>query len=73
LPLHVVFTFSDGSMQKYDYPAEVWSTNTSFYDRIYQFPGKKVAKVEIDPEKRTVDIDKDNNVWPRQAPAAVKP
>jgi hypothetical protein len=73
LPLHVVFTFADGSTQKFDYPAEVWSTNTSFYDRIYYFPGKKVAKVQIDPDGRTVDIDKDNNVWPKSAAAPNKP
>ncbi len=67
LPLHVLFTFADGSTQKFDYPAEVWSTNTSFYDRIYQFPGKKVTKIQIDPDNRTVDIDKDNNVWPKKS------
>jgi hypothetical protein len=48
-------------------PAEVWSTNTTFYDRFYTFPGKKVAKLEIDPDGRSVDIDRANNVWPRAA------
>jgi hypothetical protein len=65
LPIHARFTFSDSSTKDYDYPAEVWSTNTSFYDRIYQFPGKKLVKVQIDPDNRIVDTDKDNNVWPR--------
>jgi hypothetical protein len=67
LPMHVTFTFSDGSTAKYDYPAEVWSTNTNFYDRYYQFPGKKVAKIELDPDQRQVDIDRANNVFPRAA------
>lgn len=67
LPLHVRFTFTDGSTQNFDYPAEVWSTNTTFYDRFYTFAGKKVAKVEIDPDGRSVDIDRTNNVWPRSA------
>jgi hypothetical protein len=65
LPMHVKFTFSDGSTALYDYPAEVWSTNTSFYDRYYQFPGKKVTKLELDPDQRQVDIDRSNNVFPR--------
>lgn len=73
LPLHVKFTFSDGSTQNYDYPAEIWSTNTSFYDRFYVVPGKKVTKVEIDPQERSVDIDRSNNVWPRTVEPPKKP
>jgi hypothetical protein len=70
LPIHARFTFTDGSKQDFDYPAEVWSTNTSFYIRRYAFTGKKLAKVELDPEKRLPDTDRANNVWPRQPAAA---
>ncbi len=63
LPIHARFTFTDGSKQNYDYPAEVWSTNTTFYVRD-TVRGKKLAKIELDPDKRLVDIDRDNNVWP---------
>jgi hypothetical protein len=76
LPLHVRFTFTDGSTQNYDYPAEVWSTNTSFYDRYYSLGGKKLAKIEVDPDDRSLDTDRANNVWPRSAATqtpAVKP
>ena len=75
LPLHVRFTFTDNSTQSYDYPAEIWSTNTSFYDRLYEFPGKKVAKIEVDPDQRSLDTDRANNVWPRSTgpSPAVKP
>lgn len=76
LPLHVRLTFTDGSVQNYDYPAEVWSTNTSWYDRYYGAGGKKLAKIEVDPEDRSVDTDRDNNVFPRKPPApsgAVRP
>jgi len=51
----------------------VWSTNTSWYDRFYNFPGKVVSKVEIDPEDRSVDTDRANNVWPRSAAGTVRP
>jgi hypothetical protein len=67
LPIHVRFTLDDGSKQDFDYPAEVWSTNTGFYLRRYGFNGKKVSKIELDPDHRLVDINRDNNVWPAGA------
>ena len=66
LPLRVRFTFNDGSTQDFNYPAEVWSTNPLFYDRFYDFRGKTVTKIQIDPENRVVDTDPDNNVWPKK-------
>src|SRR5690348_5467156 len=65
-PIRARFTFSDGSTQDFNYPAEVWSTNTSFYTREYAFAGKKLAKIELDPEQRLVDVDRSNNSWPAQ-------
>ncbi len=65
LPLHARFTFSDGSTENFDYPAEIWSTDEVNYDRLYGFNGKKITKIEIDPDKRSVDTDRSNNVWPR--------
>ena len=63
LPIHARFTFSDGSTENYDYPAEVWSTNTTHYVRRYQFVGKKLTSIELDPEKRLIDLNRDNNTW----------
>jgi hypothetical protein len=63
LPIHARFTFSDGSVQNIDYPAEVWSTNTTFYVREYAYVGKKLAKIELDPEQRLIDLNRENNVW----------
>ena len=62
MPIYAQFSFSDGSTQMFDYPAEVWSTNTTFYDRRYVFAGKKVTKVALDPEERLPDVDRANNV-----------
>jgi hypothetical protein len=72
LPIHARFTFSDGSVQQYDYPAEVWSTNTTRYVRQYAFTGKTVRRIELDPDSRLVDVDRSNNVW-GEAPAAAHP
>jgi hypothetical protein len=63
LPIHARFTFSDGSVQNFDYPAEVWSTNTTYYIREYAFVGKKLTKIELDPENRLIDLSRANNVW----------
>ncbi|MBI3504462.1 MAG: M1 family metallopeptidase [Proteobacteria bacterium] len=63
LPIRARFTMSDGTTQDFNYPAEVWSTNTVQYRRQYKFAGKKPVKIELDPEHRLVDIDRSNNVW----------
>ena len=63
LPIRSRFTFSDGSSMAYDYPAEVWSTNTTRYTRKYTFRGKTLVRIELDPDGRLVDTDRTNNVW----------
>jgi hypothetical protein len=73
LPIHARFTFSDGSTQNYDYPAEVWSTNSAQYLRQYEFTGKRITSIELDPDKRLPDIDRTNNRWGSAAPNAVHP
>ena len=63
LPIRVRFTFSDGTTQDYAYPAEVWARDARRYVRQYAFAGKHIARIELDPEHRLIDIDRDNNVW----------
>jgi hypothetical protein len=63
LPIHARFPFRDGSMQNYDYPGWAWSTNTTRYVRRYRFVGKTVMGIELDPDKRLVDLNRDNNTW----------
>ena len=63
LPIHARFTYSDGSVENHDYPAEVWSTNTVHYMRRYTVTGKTLTRIELDPDKRLVDTDRTNNVW----------
>jgi hypothetical protein len=71
LPIHARFTFSDGSTEQFDYPAEVWSTNTRRYLRTYSFRGKTLNRIDLDPDKRLPDLNRDNNVW--IAPGAGSP
>jgi hypothetical protein len=63
LPIRARFTFSDGSVENYNYPAEVWSTNTVRYMRRYTFGNKTLTRIELDPDKRLVDLDRGNNTW----------
>jgi hypothetical protein len=73
LPIHARFTFNDGSTERYDYPAEVWSTNTTRYMRQYAFSGKTLRRIELDPDERLVDIDRSNNGWGTAAMVAPQP
>ena len=73
LPIRAHFTFTDGSTEDYNYPAEVWSTNSVRYVRRYNFVGKTLAKLEIDPENRIPDITRANNTWTAPGQTAPKP
>ncbi len=63
LPIRARFSFSDGTVQDFNYPAEVWSTNTSQYPRQYSFAGKTLTRIDLDPDHRLLDVDRSNNVW----------
>jgi hypothetical protein len=63
LPIHARFWFTDGSSERFDYPAEVWSRNTVHYERSYVFRGKALSRIELDPDRRLPDVDRSNNMW----------
>jgi hypothetical protein len=63
LPIRVRFSFSDGSVQDSVYPAEVWSQDSHFYVRHYAFVGKTVTRIDLDPDRRLIDVDRSNNTW----------
>jgi Peptidase family M1 domain len=67
MPIRARLTFADSTVVNYDYPAEVWSTNTAQYLRQYTFVGKgALTKVELDPDHLVVDINRSNNTWTAQ-------
>jgi hypothetical protein len=63
LPILARFTFTDSTRQDFRYPALVWSMDSRHYVRRYDFPGKTLARIELDPDKRLVDTDRSNNMW----------
>lgn len=83
LPMRVRFTYVAPSCQPEDscatttedvvYPAEVWSTDTAHYLRRYAVTGRRLVRIELDPEARLVDVDRTNNVWTASGWAAPPP
>ncbi len=67
LPIRARFSFSDGTTMDVHYPAEVWSTNTRRYIREFNFTGKQLVGIELDPDQRLLDIDRKNNTWGTRA------
>ncbi|HVA57101.1 MAG: M1 family metallopeptidase [Gemmatimonadaceae bacterium] len=63
LPIIARFTFSDGTTQDVDYPAESWYMNSVRFIRQYAFVGKTLTKIELDPDRRLIDVDRANNTW----------
>lgn len=67
LPIRARLMFSDGTSQDVRYPAEVWSGNSREYQRHYRITGKRLVGVELDPERRLLDVDRRNDSWGQRA------
>jgi hypothetical protein len=65
MPIIVQYTYSDGSSEKVTYPAEVWRKNDQFVGKVVASE-KEIAKIEVDPDEETADIDTSNNSWPQR-------
>ncbi|MDE3173386.1 MAG: M1 family metallopeptidase [Gemmatimonadota bacterium] len=63
LPIVARFTFSDGTTQDVDYPAESWYMNSVRFVRQYAFVGKQLVKIQLDPDNRLIDVNRTNNIW----------
>ena len=62
MPLLVRFTFSDSTTQDFAYPADIWKSGAT-YTASYDFPGKAVKEIRIDPERHFIDVVRANNSW----------
>lgn len=72
MPVDVRVQFSDGSSDRIRMPVEAWYMGPR-YIWIRRFP-KPVTAVELDPDQWLPDVNRANNVFPRQAaPAPVTP
>jgi hypothetical protein len=63
MPVIIKFVYEDGSSEEFRIPAELWKMQDSA-SKVF-VTNKKVARIIIDPNKETADVDKSNNYWPK--------
>jgi hypothetical protein len=62
MPAEYRVTYEDGTMETRHLPVEAWAT-TNQWSAAWDCGGKKIVKVELDPEGKLPDLDLKNNVW----------
>ena len=63
-PVIIEWTYADGTKEMQKIPAEIWRINEKEVTKVF-VKEKEVAKIVIDPDKKTADTYTDNNVFPR--------
>lgn len=64
MPILVAITYEDGSVQNFQYPAQIWRKNNDTAKKVYATE-KAIKSIQIDPKLMTADIDVTNNSWPK--------
>ncbi len=64
MPVIIEWTYKDGTKEIERLPVEIWRMNESSVTKVFM-KDKEVAKVVIDPQTETSDINTDNNAYPR--------
>lgn len=60
MPVHVRVTEADGKKTNYDFPVEIWQRSAKFTFRVNTT--KRIQSVEIDPDKKLPDTNRENNL-----------
>lgn len=64
MPLDLLFTFEDGTTERKWIPVDDW-LRTMLTERTYTYSfDKKPVKVELNPTRELLDVNRLNNVWP---------
>ncbi|WP_341221349.1 M1 family metallopeptidase [Polaribacter atrinae] len=66
MPIIVQFTYTDGSMERKVYPAQIWRLNDQEITKVFS-SDKEISKITIDPDLETADVDTTNNSWPKES------
>lgn len=64
MPIIVELAFEDGTTEMHTFPVQIWRKNNQTASRVFATE-KKVAKITLDPNLQTADIDVTNNIWPK--------
>jgi hypothetical protein len=65
MPVIARVEFADGSSSELTFGAERWFSGSRTMSGSFPLRGKVLRKVTLDPENRFQDLDRSNNVWPR--------
>ncbi|MEM9302556.1 MAG: M1 family metallopeptidase [Pseudomonadota bacterium] len=65
MPIILEMTFTDGSVERLDIPAEIWRRNHREVKKLFVFD-KELEQVVVDPRWETADVDQENNHYPRR-------
>lgn len=60
-PVDVDVAFSDGSIQSFHIPVEVWFTGANYSMRVKS--SLSISSVSLDPKHQLPDVDRSNNEW----------
>ncbi len=66
MPAPVTITYEDGQTKSRTVPVETWLAGERKSEVV--FPAGNAVRIEIDPEQYLPDVDRYNNVWPRETP-----
>ena len=69
MPAELRVEFADGSYGTYKLPIEMWNLGSQF---VYRVPRDHPTRVVIDPRHALPDVNRLNNVWPREASPPVR-
>ncbi|MEQ1825037.1 MAG: M1 family metallopeptidase, partial [Pirellula sp.] len=63
MPVILNLTFEDGSNREVRIPAEIWRVDSTQCDTVV-IADKTLKSIELDPNRETADIDRNNNHYP---------
>lgn len=65
MPLPLLLTWEDGSVEDVLLPAEVWKRNPETFSKLF-VANQPLASVRLDPQRQIADADRTNNVYPSE-------
>ena len=65
MPIIVKYTYNDGTSKTETYPAQIWRFNDLEVSKAIASE-KEIINITIDPNEETADVDKSNNMWPKE-------
>ena len=68
-PILIEWTYADGTTEMEKLPAEIWRMNENQVTKTFM-KTKEVTNIVVDPNKLTADVDTEDNIFPRKAPAS---